>query len=510
MRLHTLHPSLFVPNSSSTSHLKMELGRTKPWTALEAADVMALCDRNVITVGAADAAGRNWRGVATTSPMSVEQAALSSPTGGESREVAIEDGQIGEDARDSIKRSLLFEPSSLQLQTDLPSPLDSLAPTPKPTSPVPSPAPSRPGSRSASVVPSPHHRNLSLARSSASHTTTNTSNSLSPSRHSNTPHMPATTHFANFQALQQGGAGLTSPPMSPLVRPRSQSRLRLVGDSSEERPLSGGWGTWSGVLDSAVAAIPQGVNLSRRSSGAASSLHGHAGLLSPDLVPFQPLPSSLRSASVTGQVSAGSGGAAAVQAQLIKLETELLLLQGEVNFQGYLKQLHLQHMGTLHREKVLESGAEAERQSSVRLLFPPVLSHSARLVLTSLSLFSLSSPLQFRTIRTLRAQLRSTQSSLDQLRSEQSSTKANWTAHIADLREKLGGLREQRVKWEHEQRVLRAEVEDWRERFEKKEKEGEVEGRECVPFSSATRLSFVLTTSALSVQVLRPPQPGRR
>jgi hypothetical protein len=52
-----------------------------------------------------------------------------------------------------------------------------------------------------------------------------------------------------------------------------------------------------------------------------------------------------------------------------------VLLQGEVNFQHYLKQLHLQHMGTLHREKVLESGAEAERQSSVRSRFLSLLSY---------------------------------------------------------------------------------------------------------------------------------------
>ena len=55
----------------------------------------------------------------------------------------------------------------------------------------------------------------------------------------------------------------------------------------------------------------------------------------------------------------------AANAQIARLETELILLQSEVNFQIYLKQLHLAHMGTLHREKVLDSGAEAERQSLV-------------------------------------------------------------------------------------------------------------------------------------------------
>lgn len=86
--------------------------------------------------------------------------------------------------------------------------------------------------------------------------------------------------------------------------------------------------------------------------------------------------------------------------------------------------------------------------------------------------------LQFRTIRTLRAQLRATQNALDQVRSEQAATKANWTSHIADLRDKLAGLREQRMRWEHEERVLRAELIDWKDRCEKKSRELEQEGAE--------------------------------
>lgn len=67
----------------------------------------------------------------------------------------------------------------------------------------------------------------------------------------------------------------------------------------------------------------------------------------------------------------------AINSQITKLETELVQLQGEVNFQTYLKQLHLQHMGTVHREKVLESGQEAERQSRVSIFSPYVISYIA-------------------------------------------------------------------------------------------------------------------------------------
>ncbi|GAA5996501.1 hypothetical protein JCM11641_001031, partial [Rhodosporidiobolus odoratus] len=296
-----------------------------------------------------------------------------------------------------------------------------------------------------------------------------------------TPHMPATTHFANFQALQQSQYQSHSQSQngSPLGRPRSVSRFRSPISPMEGGGLGEALG-WSGILDprnhsqhqphqlsrqgvGGVEGNPSGADLSRRSSGMASSLlggMGSGGILSPDLVPLG-LPSyNSRNLSPPPPTTSVSGQqtfplshlpqpvAQLLHAHLTKLETELVLLQGEVAFQTYLKSLHLQHMGTLHREKVLESGAEAERQSS------------------------------FRTIRTLRAQLRATQSLLDQSRSEQSATKANWIAHISDLREKLATLREQRVGWEVREKRMKAEVEDLEERLEKRGREVEVGGRE--------------------------------
>lgn len=81
-----------------------------------------------------------------------------------------------------------------------------------------------------------------------------------------------------------------------------------------------------------------------------------------------------------------------------------------------------------------------------------------------------------RTIRTLRAQLSTAQSSLDQLRSEQKSTKDSWSEHINDLKEKLATLRKAKLKWDEEEKKLKAEVEDWKDRYEKKGKELETEG----------------------------------
>ncbi|BGP12042.1 hypothetical protein JCM10049v2_007962 [Rhodotorula toruloides] len=377
LRMHTLNPALFQGEAA------LELTDTERWSRLEAADVMAACDRNVVLLTPGMA--QDWRGVPIHADQAVYEAEVT-----------------------SLKRAPAFQ--TLVEGT----PLESTAPTPKPASP----GPSAPVSRAASRVRSP----------------TPTSQGSTPtSTRVSTPHMPATTHFANFQALQSAGALASPASMSPARR--SGSRLR---DPSHGDPHP-----WPPVFDPTVSSVGPS-SMSRRSSGVGSAGTG-IGLLSPELIPF---------GSTTAGTSIGRSASplpptlttAQLSAHLLRLETELVLLHGEVNFQSYLKQLHLQHMGTLHREKVLESGAEAERQGL------------------------------FRTVRTLRAQLRATQNALDQLRSEQSATKANWTAHINDLRDKLAGLREAKMKWEHDEKVLRAEVEDWKDRCEKKSRELETEG----------------------------------
>lgn len=212
-------------------------------------------------------------------------------------------------------------------------PLDSTSPTPKARSLGPSRSASRAVSRVRSATPS------------------STTGIASPVRVS-TPLMPATTHFTNFQALQSSANSPTSG-MSPARRSGSRFRVASNSDSVPE---------WPGTLELSGMHPPGGAgpapsSMSRRSSGVAS--HGTGiGLLSPELVPV----GSTRGVSPSPTM-----------AHIVKLERDVLLLKGEVDFQNYLKQLHLQHMGTLHREKVLESGAEAERQSSVRRLASPPL-----------------------------------------------------------------------------------------------------------------------------------------
>ncbi|GAA5988579.1 hypothetical protein JCM10908_003627 [Rhodotorula pacifica] len=405
IRQHALSPALFTGDAAS------ELSDTQRWSRLEAADVMAACDRNVIS--AVVLQQPDWRGAPPLSPTEAEQQQDSGSVPPRGRTTSIPPGT--------------FDP--LMRET----PLDSASPTPKHATPEQSPVPSRAVSRARSPI------------GAASSPFTSPSSSRI-----GTPNMPPTTLYANFHALQSVGA-LNSPGSSASrsLPPRSQSRRRLV--DSQHSELQHGWMGIAPDASGPAAPPNSATSMSRRSSGVAS-LGTSLGLLSPDLIPFgrgpSPAPSHPPPSSASHPQSLPPFTPNQVNAQLVKLETELVVLQGEVNFQNYLKQLHLQHMGTLHREKVLESGAEAERQSS------------------------------FRTIRTLRAQLRATQNALDQVRSEQAATKANWTSHIADLRDKLSALREQRTRWEHEERVLKAELDDWKDRCEKKSRELEQEGAE--------------------------------
>lgn len=145
----------------------------------------------------------------------------------------------------------------------------------------------------------------------------------SPERsRSTTPHLPLNTHYANFQALTNSPLGSRSSSVDPM-----SLSLQL------------------GLADSTTSSEAPSTVVSRR---------GSAG------DPFLALVSS----------TAGlQHHSTSTNSQIIRLETELALLQSEVNFQTYLKQLHLAHMGTLHRAKVLDSGAEAERQSLVGIPF---------------------------------------------------------------------------------------------------------------------------------------------
>ena len=148
-----------------------------------------------------------------------------------------------------------------------------------------------------------------------------------------TPHLPTHTHFTNFQALQSA---------------------KRHASSSSDRQFD--------AVDPLSISVQLGMSTSPTSSGMPSRAPSRRGSISNFSDGIGGLMSRANSTSKVFPTTS-----TAANAQIARLETELILLQSEVNFQIYLKQLHLAHMGTLHREKVLDSGAEAERQSLVRL-----------------------------------------------------------------------------------------------------------------------------------------------
>ncbi|CBQ72314.1 conserved hypothetical protein [Sporisorium reilianum SRZ2] len=112
------------------------------------------------------------------------------------------------------------------------------------------------------------------------------------------------------------------------------------------------------------------------------------------------------------------------------LQRENLLLRNELNFELYLKEQHLRHIGRLHREKVTDTALEAERQNL------------------------------YHTVRTLRASNAAQHAELERCRAEAAATKARHVQWEADLNNKLKAYREERKAWTTEARQLKAQAEE--------------------------------------------------
>ncbi|SAM81798.1 uncharacterized protein UBRO_03054 [Ustilago bromivora] len=112
------------------------------------------------------------------------------------------------------------------------------------------------------------------------------------------------------------------------------------------------------------------------------------------------------------------------------LQRENLLLRNELNFELYLKEQHLRHIGRLHREKVTDTALEAERQNL------------------------------YHTVRTLRTTNTTLRAELERSRAEAASTKSRHVQWEADLNNKLKAYREERKAWTTEARQLKAQAEE--------------------------------------------------
>lgn len=140
---------------------------------------------------------------------------------------------------------------------------------------------------------------------------------------------------------------------------------------------------------------------------------------------FMAIPSYDTTSSTAAAHSIGS------DASIISfLQRENLLLRNELNFELYLKEQHLRHIGRLHREKVTDTALEAERQNL------------------------------YHTVRTLRTSHAAQNVELERCRAEASATKARHVQWEADLNNKLKAYREERKAWTAEARQLKAQAEE--------------------------------------------------
>ncbi|BFZ56596.1 hypothetical protein PYCC9005_003643 [Savitreella phatthalungensis] len=94
-----------------------------------------------------------------------------------------------------------------------------------------------------------------------------------------------------------------------------------------------------------------------------------------------------------------------------RYQREILLLRNELNFERHLKQQHLHHIGRLQRANIADAAAEAERQGL------------------------------YNTTKALKAQLASLQGTLQRLRHESATSKANRVQYEATLNERIKKLR---------------------------------------------------------------------
>ena len=91
-----------------------------------------------------------------------------------------------------------------------------------------------------------------------------------------------------------------------------------------------------------------------------------------------------------------------------------MLLRNELNFELYLKQQHLQHIGRLHHDHILDSTVEAERQNL------------------------------YNTCKILKSQLSQAQAAFDRQRKENASIKRNHVQWENELNEKLKKYRSEK------------------------------------------------------------------
>lgn len=134
------------------------------------------------------------------------------------------------------------------------------------------------------------------------------------------------------------------------------------------------------------------------------------------------------------------------------------MLRNELNFELYLKEQHLRHIGRLHRERVSDTALEAERQNL------------------------------YYTVRSLRAQLANVTSSAEKQRAEAATIKTRHLTWENEQNSRLKSFREERRTWVAEMQNLVAQLEEANNLI--KAQENQMEEAVSARFEAEARLAI--------------------
>lgn len=156
-----------------------------------------------------------------------------------------------------------------------------------------------------------------------------------------------------------------------------------------------------------------------------------------------PLLKSGGSSSESDNVSEGLPLPKHVREAIVGLQREILLLRNELNFELWLSRENVQHIGRLHKDRILSKNMEAERQGLVR--FQHNIGNRFHFILF----------LQSNKLRQYKAQVHSLEREIHEHKEQSSSAKNKYADWNNELQKRLREFREEKKRWVTETAAMR-------------------------------------------------------
>lgn len=156
-----------------------------------------------------------------------------------------------------------------------------------------------------------------------------------------------------------------------------------------------------------------------------------------------PLLKSSGSSSESHSVCEGSQLPKHVREAIVGLQREILLLRNELNFELWLSRENVQHIGRLHKDRILSKNMDAERQALVR--FRHSIGNGCHFILV----------LQSNKLRQYKAQVHSLEREIHEHKAQSSSAKNKYADWNNGLQTRLREFREEKKRWVSETAAMR-------------------------------------------------------